>query len=151
MLPLGQFILWLYSLCSFSVQIMTGILLHAISKMLCKESLIHETFTFVYCILHELFFIFTQAEELRKSLWSKNVPAKVYVGMRYWHPFTEEAIEQVSGLLWFRSLTYLSSWMRCVILMASFHWLSISMTCFMSSLNFLVITSCMKLGLELHP
>ncbi|KAG5014383.1 hypothetical protein JHK85_020519 [Glycine max] len=37
----------------------------------------------------------TTAEELRKSLWSKNVPAKVYVGMRYWHPFTEEAIEQV--------------------------------------------------------
>ncbi|XP_052883124.1 ferrochelatase-2, chloroplastic-like isoform X2 [Gossypium arboreum] len=36
-----------------------------------------------------------QAEELRKSLWAKDVPAKVYVGMRYWHPFTEEAIEQV--------------------------------------------------------
>ncbi|PIA47098.1 hypothetical protein AQUCO_01400062v1 [Aquilegia coerulea] len=36
-----------------------------------------------------------QAEELRKSLCSKNVPAKVYVGMRYWHPFTEEAIEQI--------------------------------------------------------
>ncbi|XP_021889834.1 ferrochelatase-2, chloroplastic-like [Carica papaya] len=36
-----------------------------------------------------------QAEELRKSLWAKNVPAKVYVGMRYWHPFTEEAIEQI--------------------------------------------------------
>ncbi|KAJ7957116.1 Ferrochelatase [Quillaja saponaria] len=36
-----------------------------------------------------------QAEELRKSLWEKNVPAKVYVGMRYWHPFTEEAIEQI--------------------------------------------------------
>ncbi|KAB5511842.1 hypothetical protein DKX38_028870 [Salix brachista] len=35
------------------------------------------------------------AEELRKSLWEKQVPAKVYVGMRYWHPFTEEAIEQV--------------------------------------------------------
>jgi len=41
----------------------------------------------------------TQAEELRKSLWAKNVPAKVYVGMRYWHPFTEEAIEQVLGHL----------------------------------------------------
>lgn len=40
-----------------------------------------------------------QAEELRKSLCSKNVPAKVYVGMRYWHPFTEEAIEQVLGQL----------------------------------------------------
>lgn len=36
-----------------------------------------------------------QAEELRKSLKAKNVPAKVYVGMRYWHPFTEEAIEQI--------------------------------------------------------
>ncbi|MBA0552082.1 hypothetical protein Golob_022923, partial [Gossypium lobatum] len=39
--------------------------------------------------------VFAAAEELRKSLWAKNVPAKVYVGMRYWHPFTEEAIEQV--------------------------------------------------------
>ncbi|OVA10203.1 Ferrochelatase [Macleaya cordata] len=36
-----------------------------------------------------------QAEELRKSLCAKNVPAKVYVGMRYWHPFTEEAIVQI--------------------------------------------------------
>lgn len=36
-----------------------------------------------------------QAEELRKSLFEKNVPAKVYVGMRYWHPFTEEAIELI--------------------------------------------------------
>ncbi|KAK3007410.1 hypothetical protein RJ639_017081 [Escallonia herrerae] len=35
------------------------------------------------------------AEELRKALCAKNVPAKVYVGMRYWHPFTEEAIEQI--------------------------------------------------------
>ncbi|KAM0940765.1 putative protoporphyrin ferrochelatase [Dioscorea sansibarensis] len=36
-----------------------------------------------------------QAEELRKALCEKNAPAKVYVGMRYWHPFTEEAIEQI--------------------------------------------------------
>jgi protoporphyrin/coproporphyrin ferrochelatase len=36
-----------------------------------------------------------QAEDLKKSLSEKNVPAEVYVGMRYWHPFTEEAIEQV--------------------------------------------------------
>jgi len=28
----------------------------------------------------------------------------VYVGMRYWHPFTEEAIEQVFGHLVLRSL-----------------------------------------------
>ncbi|KAL9258691.1 Ferrochelatase-2, chloroplastic-like protein [Drosera capensis] len=35
------------------------------------------------------------AEELRKALNAKNIPAKVYVGMRYWHPFTEEAIEQI--------------------------------------------------------
>nr|CAN66836.1 hypothetical protein VITISV_030894 [Vitis vinifera] len=38
-----------------------------------------------------------RAEELKKSLCEKNVPAEVYVGMRYWHPFTEEAIEQVTG------------------------------------------------------
>ncbi|XP_020111569.1 ferrochelatase-2, chloroplastic isoform X2 [Ananas comosus] len=36
-----------------------------------------------------------QGEELRKALCDKNVPAKVYVGMRYWHPFTEEAIELI--------------------------------------------------------
>lgn len=42
-----------------------------------------------------LLLLLLKAEELRKSLWAKNVPAKVYVGMRYWHPFTEEAIEQV--------------------------------------------------------
>uniref|UniRef100_A0A0A9CWM8 Ferrochelatase n=1 Tax=Arundo donax TaxID=35708 RepID=A0A0A9CWM8_ARUDO len=36
-----------------------------------------------------------QAEALREALWEKDVPAKVYVGMRYWHPFTEEAIEQI--------------------------------------------------------
>ncbi|KAL6634151.1 hypothetical protein ACP70R_026822 [Stipagrostis hirtigluma subsp. patula] len=36
-----------------------------------------------------------QAEALRKALCEKDVPAKVYVGMRYWHPFTEEAIEQI--------------------------------------------------------
>ncbi|KAF7832059.1 ferrochelatase-2, chloroplastic-like [Senna tora] len=39
--------------------------------------------------------LFLEAEELRKSLWAKNVPAKVYVGTRCWHPFTEEAIEQL--------------------------------------------------------
>ncbi|PKA57624.1 Ferrochelatase-2, chloroplastic [Apostasia shenzhenica] len=36
-----------------------------------------------------------QAEELRRALCEKNIPVKVYVGMRYWHPFTEEAIEQI--------------------------------------------------------
>ncbi|KAL5665652.1 hypothetical protein ACJX0J_025760, partial [Zea mays] len=36
-----------------------------------------------------------QAEALREALHGKDVPANVYVGMRYWHPFTEEAIEQI--------------------------------------------------------
>jgi hypothetical protein len=50
----------------------------------------------VFCFnCYFLSIVFFQAEELRKSLWEKQVPAKVYVGMRYWHPFTEEAIEQV--------------------------------------------------------
>lgn len=41
----------------------------------------------------------SQAEELKKSLIEKDIPAKVYVGMRYWHPFTEEAIELVSRIV----------------------------------------------------
>ncbi|KAG6777727.1 hypothetical protein POTOM_017556 [Populus tomentosa] len=50
----------------------------------------------VFCFnCYFLSIVFFQAEELRKSLWEKQVPAKVYVGMRYWHPFTEEAIEQI--------------------------------------------------------
>ncbi|KAF6994282.1 hypothetical protein CFC21_011024 [Triticum aestivum] len=37
-----------------------------------------------------------QGEALMEALCGKDIPAKVYVGMRYWHPFTEEAIEQFS-------------------------------------------------------
>ncbi|KAJ7521668.1 hypothetical protein O6H91_19G063000 [Diphasiastrum complanatum] len=36
-----------------------------------------------------------QADALKKALELKNLPAKVYVGMRYWHPFIEEALEQI--------------------------------------------------------
>lgn len=36
-----------------------------------------------------------QGEALMEALCGKDIPAKVYVGMRYWHPFTEEAIEQI--------------------------------------------------------
>uniref|UniRef100_A0A0D6QTR4 Ferrochelatase n=1 Tax=Araucaria cunninghamii TaxID=56994 RepID=A0A0D6QTR4_ARACU len=36
-----------------------------------------------------------QADALCLALEAKKVPAKVYVGMRYWYPFTEEAIEQI--------------------------------------------------------
>ncbi|XP_011011647.1 PREDICTED: ferrochelatase-2, chloroplastic-like isoform X3 [Populus euphratica] len=50
----------------------------------------------VFCFnCYFLSIVFFQAEELRKSLWEKQVPARVYVGMRYWHPFTEEAIQQI--------------------------------------------------------
>ena len=53
----------------------------------------------LFLILSLAILLYIQAEELMKFLWEKNVPAKVYVGMRYWHPFTEEAIEQV--FCWF--------------------------------------------------
>ncbi|TQD99877.1 hypothetical protein C1H46_014490 [Malus baccata] len=33
-----------------------------------------------------------QANELKKTLESKNLPVNVDVGMRYWYPFTEEAV-----------------------------------------------------------
>ncbi|KAL1089042.1 hypothetical protein E1A91_D08G300600v1 [Gossypium mustelinum] len=36
-----------------------------------------------------------QADALRMALEAKNIRANVYVGMRYWFPFTEEAIEQI--------------------------------------------------------
>ena len=39
-------------------------------------------------ILSPAILLYIQAEELMKFLSEKNVPAKVYVGMRNWHPFT---------------------------------------------------------------
>lgn len=36
-----------------------------------------------------------QATALKMALEAKDVHVNVYVGMRYWHPFTEEAIQQI--------------------------------------------------------
>ena len=36
-----------------------------------------------------------QAQELSQSLNERGYDAKVYIGMRYWHPFTEEAVEAI--------------------------------------------------------
>nr|XP_023874473.1 ferrochelatase-2, chloroplastic-like isoform X2 [Quercus suber]POE83501.1 ferrochelatase-2, chloroplastic [Quercus suber] len=36
-----------------------------------------------------------QADALKLALEAKNMPVNVYVGMRYWYPFTEEAIQQI--------------------------------------------------------
>lgn len=36
-----------------------------------------------------------QARSLERALASRNVTARVYVGMRYWHPFLEDAIEEI--------------------------------------------------------
>nr|XP_043627729.1 ferrochelatase-2, chloroplastic-like [Erigeron canadensis] len=36
-----------------------------------------------------------QADALKTALEAKEVPANVYVAMRYWHPFTEEAVQQI--------------------------------------------------------
>uniref|UniRef100_A0A7S3QM29 Ferrochelatase n=1 Tax=Dunaliella tertiolecta TaxID=3047 RepID=A0A7S3QM29_DUNTE len=36
-----------------------------------------------------------QADALTVSLREKGLNANVYVGMRYWHPYTEEALEQI--------------------------------------------------------
>ncbi|XP_004245114.1 ferrochelatase-2, chloroplastic-like isoform X1 [Solanum lycopersicum] len=36
-----------------------------------------------------------QASVLKIALETKEVPANVYVAMRYWHPFTEEAVHQI--------------------------------------------------------
>lgn len=39
-----------------------------------------------------------QADALAASLKSNGLDAKVYVGMRYWSPFIEDAMDQVSLL-----------------------------------------------------
>jgi len=44
-----------------------------------------------YCEKKELAKIKTDAEDLKKSLLEKNVPAEVYIGMHYWDSYTEEA------------------------------------------------------------
>ncbi|KAI3682206.1 hypothetical protein L2E82_50069 [Cichorium intybus] len=36
-----------------------------------------------------------QADALKMALEEKKVDASVYVAMRYWHPFTEEAVQQI--------------------------------------------------------
>ncbi|XP_057466804.1 ferrochelatase-2, chloroplastic-like [Actinidia eriantha] len=36
-----------------------------------------------------------QAFSLKKALDAKEMPVNVYVAMRYWHPFTEEAVQQI--------------------------------------------------------
>lgn len=36
-----------------------------------------------------------QANAIKMALQAKEVPASVYVAMRYWHPFTEEAVHQI--------------------------------------------------------
>jgi len=38
-----------------------------------------------------------QAEALQKELQQHGQDTQVYVGMRYWHPFTEEAVAQIKG------------------------------------------------------
>jgi ferrochelatase len=38
-----------------------------------------------------------QADNLQAELHKRGVSAKVYVGMRYWHPYTEEAIAQIKA------------------------------------------------------
>uniref|UniRef100_A0A1D1YN19 Ferrochelatase n=2 Tax=Anthurium amnicola TaxID=1678845 RepID=A0A1D1YN19_9ARAE len=36
-----------------------------------------------------------QARALKMALQAKKIPANMYIGMRYWHPFTEEAVHQI--------------------------------------------------------
>uniref|UniRef100_A0A1J3HZK1 Ferrochelatase n=1 Tax=Noccaea caerulescens TaxID=107243 RepID=A0A1J3HZK1_NOCCA len=36
-----------------------------------------------------------QADAIKMALQAKNIAANVYVGMRYWFPFTEEAVQQI--------------------------------------------------------
>lgn len=63
-----------------------------------------------------------QGSALKAALQRKGKDAEVYVAMRYWHPYTEEAMEQVKSVLslsalrglWHRSRrTRLRNWWCC--------------------------------------
>lgn len=45
--------------------------------------------------------VLVQALAIKKALEAKGLSSNVYVGMRYWYPFTEEAIQQVSSRVFF--------------------------------------------------
>jgi len=49
-----------------------------------------------------------QALAIKKALEAKGLSSNVYVGMRYWYPFTEEAIQQVSSCAFFHFCILLS-------------------------------------------
>lgn len=74
-----------------------------------------------------MFILFIQANELRKALYAKDVPAEVYVGMRYWHPFTEEAIEQVRDIILAQSIHM--NWNFCRTMRLCFHLMIFFVNC----------------------
>ncbi|CAN1299952.1 Ferrochelatase-2, chloroplastic [Linum perenne] len=43
----------------------------------------------------QVIFLFVNAYAIKDALQAKDVSVDVYVGMRYWYPFTEEAIQQI--------------------------------------------------------
>lgn len=45
---------------------------------------------------HLWFLTILQALALKNALEAKGLSSNLYVGMRYWYPFTEEAVHQVS-------------------------------------------------------
>ena len=48
-----------------------------------------------------------QALALKRALEAKGLSSNIYVGMRYWYPFTEEAIQQVSPIRFISNVTIL--------------------------------------------
>ncbi|GKB68984.1 ferrochelatase-2, chloroplastic-like protein [Tanacetum coccineum] len=52
-----------------------------------------------------------QADALKMALEAKEVPANVYVAMRYWYPFTEEAVQQ-DKMLSRLHVAIIQSWYR---------------------------------------
>jgi len=55
-----------------------------------------------------------QANALKIALEKKNLNANIYVGMRYWYPFTEEAIDQVNSHSHFLYLISIQSVSKCM-------------------------------------
>ena len=51
------------------------------------------------------FVVLVQAFALKMALEEKGLSSNVYIGMRYWYPFTEEAVHQVNPCTFWSTVT----------------------------------------------
>lgn len=90
----------LWSFYLSATWIFFGLFLIQSIKILCIGNVL-ELMKLLWFVVHE------QALAIKMALEAKGISSNVYVGMRYWYPFTEEAIQQVSSLAFWSNIVFL--------------------------------------------